>query len=70
MKNVVNRAKFVCGGEEGASNLELVVWFGVVLFLAVALIAFGGNIKGFLGGAGKDVDKITTNNTGKIPTSP
>lgn len=66
MKNVVNRAKFVCGGEEGASNLELVVWFGVVLFLAVALIAFGGNIKGFLGGAGSDVDKIKTNNTGKI----
>lgn len=66
MKNVVNRAKFVCGGEEGASNLELVVWFGVVLFLAVALIAFGGNISKFLGGAGEDVNTIKTNNTGKL----
>ncbi|WP_442637630.1 hypothetical protein [Rossellomorea marisflavi] len=65
MKNVLNRAKFVCGGEEGASNLELVVWFSVVLAIAIVLIAFGGNVKDFMTGANSDVDKMSKN-SGKI----
>lgn len=58
MKNVMNRAKFVCGGEEGASNIEIVVWIGVVLVIATLLFAFKGQIANFLTGAGTEVNNL------------
>ena len=63
MKNVMNRAKFVCGGEEGASNIEIVVWIGVVLLIASALFAFRENITGFLADSGGEVDSMKQNVT-------
>lgn len=63
MKNVMNRAKFVCGGEEGASNIEIVVWIGVVLLIATALFAFREQITGFLGKSGVEVDSMNHNVT-------
>lgn len=60
MKNVMNRAKFVCGGEEGASNIEIVVWIGVVLVIAGLLFKFQGQISKFLNGSGKSVGGMNT----------
>ncbi|RKO61861.1 hypothetical protein [Caldibacillus debilis] len=51
MKKLLNRAKHVVGGEEGASNIEIVVWIVVVLVIAVALFAFRDQIGAFLGTA-------------------
>ena len=55
MKKLLNRAKHVVGGEEGASNIEIVVWIVVVLVIAVALFAFRDKISHFLGTASKSV---------------
>jgi hypothetical protein len=60
MKNLMNRAKFVCGGEEGASNMEIIVWIGVVLVIASALFLFKDNILNFLTGAGASVNGLDT----------
>lgn len=48
MKNMIERAKFVCGGEEGASNVEIIVWISVVFVIATVLFVFSDSIKGFL----------------------
>lgn len=55
IKNLVERSKYVCGGEEGASNIEIVIWIVVVLVIAVALFAFRDKIEGLLGTASGDV---------------
>jgi|HigsolmetaAR206D_1030411.scaffolds.fasta_scaffold00003_139 uncharacterized membrane protein len=55
MKNLLKRAKHVVGGEEGASNLEIVVWIVVVLVIAVALFAFRDKISHFLGTSSNSV---------------
>ena len=60
MKNVMTRAKFVCGGEEGASNMEIVIWIGVVLVIATALFAFQKQITAFLTGSGNSVKGLET----------
>ena len=31
MKNLMNRVSYVMDGEDGASNVEIVVWISVVL---------------------------------------
>lgn len=59
MKNVLNRAKFVCGGEEGASNMEIIVWISVVLVIATVLFTFRGQITDFLGRSGDQVDGLS-----------
>lgn len=51
MKNLMNRAKHVMNGEDGASNIEIIVWISVVLVIATALFLFRDAITGFLGGA-------------------
>lgn len=58
MKNVLNRAKFVCGGEEGASNMEIIVWISVVLVIATVLFTFRGQITSYLGKAGGEVNGL------------
>lgn len=60
MKNVLNRMKFVCGGEEGASNMEIIVWISVVLVIATVLFTFRGQITDFLTNAGDQVDALET----------
>ncbi|WP_257142948.1 hypothetical protein [Bacillus thuringiensis] len=54
----MNRAKFVLNGEDGASNVEIIVWISVVLVLATALFLFKDQIVGFLGKAGGTVDGL------------
>ncbi|WP_144537330.1 hypothetical protein [Bacillus thuringiensis] len=58
MSGLMNRAKFVLNGEDGASNVEIIVWISVVLVLATALFIFKDKIVGFLGKAGGTVDKL------------
>jgi hypothetical protein len=61
MKNLVQRAKYVMTGEDGASNVELIVWFSVVLVIATALFVFRDQIIDFLTRAGTEVDNLDVN---------
>ncbi|MFJ8531406.1 hypothetical protein [Bacillus sp. NPDC094106] len=61
MKNLMNRAKYVLNGEDGASNVEIIVWISVVLVLATALFIFKDKIVDFLTRAGGTVDKLQVN---------
>lgn len=55
-------------GEDGASNLEAIVWIAVVLIVTVVLLLFGGAIKDFVMGGTKDVETLTqTTNKLVIP---
>lgn len=47
---ILNRAKYVMTGEDGASNLEIIVWMSVVLVIAGFLFAFRNQIGEFLNG--------------------
>lgn len=58
MQNVMNRAKHVLGGEEGASNIEIIVWISVVLVIATVLFLFRDAITGFLDRAKGEVDNL------------
>jgi Flp pilus assembly pilin Flp len=58
MKNLMNRAKHVLKGEDGASNIEIIVWISVVLVIATALFLFRDAITGFLGKAKGSVDGL------------
>lgn len=55
---MIERAKFVCGGEEGASNVEIIIWISVVLVIATVLIVFRTSITGFLGKSSAEVDAL------------
>ena len=58
MRNLYNRAKYVMTGEDGASNLEAIVWIAVVLIVTVVLLLFGGSIRTFVTNATTDVDTL------------
>lgn len=67
MKALLNRAKHVVGGEQGASNIEIVVWIVVVLVIAVALFLFRDQISSFLRTATNtvgDLEDAVNNNAG------
>lgn len=69
MKNMMERAKFVCGGEEGASNVEIIIWISVVFVLALALYAFSDRIEGFLTDSGTSVNELSNEvNKGNLTT--
>lgn len=51
----MNRAKFALTGEDGASNVEIIVWISVVLVLATVLFLFRDAIWAFIE---KAIDKI------------
>ena len=53
--NILDRAKYVLAGEEGASNLEIIVWMSVVLLIATALFLFKDKIVAFVNGASNRV---------------
>ena len=69
MKNLVNRAKYVMSGEDGASNMEFIIITAVTLTIAIALFMFGGKIKDFLTGAGSEVDDLTTGVKGSMSSA-
>ena len=58
MKNLLSRAKYVLNGEDGASNIEIIVWISVVLVIATALFIFKNQIVNFLNKAGSKVDGL------------
>lgn len=58
MKKLMNRVKYVMTGEDGASNLELIIWFSVVLVIATTLFVFRDKIVNFLNKAGTKVDNL------------
>lgn len=60
MRSLINRAKYVVGGEEGASNIEIIIWIVVVLVIAVALFAFRDKIFGFLNTSSDTVGNMDT----------
>lgn len=58
MKNLMNRVSYVMDGEDGASNVEIVVWISVVLIIATVLYLFKDSIIGFLQRAINRVDNL------------
>lgn len=48
MIELFNRAKYVLDGEDGASNLEIIVWMSVVLILATVLYLFKDSVWAFI----------------------
>ena len=58
MENLLSRADFVLRGEDGASNVEIIVWISVVLVIATVLFAFRGQITAFITKAGAEVDAL------------
>lgn len=58
MKDLLNRAKYVLEGEDGASNVEIIVWISVVLVIATALFLFRDSISAFIGKAQGEVNNL------------
>lgn len=61
MKSLIERAKYVLRGDDGASNIEIIVWISVVLVIATALFLFRDSIVSFLGKARDSVDNFQVN---------
>lgn len=66
MKSIINRAKYVLNGEDGASNMEFIIITAVILTIAIALFMFGGKIRDFLTGASSEVDDLTNGISGTM----
>lgn len=60
MRNLINRAKYVMSGEDGASNIEIIVWISVVLVIATFLFMFRDSINAFITDATSKVDEFDT----------
>jgi len=56
--SLMKKVKQALTGESGASNVEIIVWIAVVLFISIALFAFRDQIIGFLTRAGDSVDNL------------
>lgn len=48
MKNLINRVNYVLNSEDGASNVEIIVWFSVVFIISTALFAFKTSVVNFI----------------------
>ena len=62
MKNLMNKINYVMTGEDGASNVEIVVWISVVLIIATILYLFKDAIIGFLNRAAGRVNNLGVGN--------
>lgn len=58
MKNIINRAKYVLNGEDGASNIEIIIWISVVLTIATVLFLFRDAINAFITRATGEVNNL------------
>jgi len=58
MKNLMNRANYVLKGEDGASNMEIIIWISIVLVIATALFLFRDAIIGFVDKAKGEVNDL------------
>lgn len=59
MKNLLNRANYVLNGEDGASNVEIIVWFSVVFVIATVLFIFRGSVEKFIRDIAGNVDGLS-----------
>ena len=55
---IMKRVKTALTGEEGVSNVEIIVWISVVLMIATVLFVFKNQIVGFITNAGSSVDSL------------
>ena len=62
MKSLLNKISYVMDCEDGASNVEIVVWISVVLIIATVLYLFKDAIIGFLNKAIGRVDNLGVGN--------
>lgn len=58
----MNRINYVMNSEDGASNVEIVVWISVVLIIATVLYLFKDAIIGFLQRAINRVNNLGVGN--------
>ena len=58
MKKLINRAKYVLNGEEGASNVEIIVWFSVVFVIATILFLFRDSVTSFITDIAGNIDNL------------
>lgn len=58
INNLRNRFNYVVKGEEGASNIETIIFIGACLLIGTAIFIFKDKIIGFLTSAGTDVDNL------------
>lgn len=61
MNKLIKRAKYVLKGEDGASNVEIIVWISVVLIIATALFYFKDQVTAFLTRASGQVNGLKVN---------
>ena len=58
---LIDRFNFCMSGEDGASNLEIIVWMAVVLVIAGFLFAFRAQVSDFISSATGQVKTMDTN---------
>ena len=63
---IKERFKYCVMNEEGASNLEIIVWMAVVLVIAGFLFAFRAQISAFINTATGQVEDMDKNISGYI----
>ena len=51
----MNRVLFALKGEQGSSNMEIIVWMSVVLVIAVALFLLRDSIAEFINNAANQI---------------
>lgn len=54
----LKKVQTALSGEDGASNVEIIVWISVVMVIATVLFAFRTQIVGFVTKAGGQVDSL------------
>lgn len=60
VKKLIQRAKYVARGEEGAIDLDTIIGISISLVIATVLFVFRGKIMDFITKAGEKVDTFET----------
>ncbi len=55
---MMNKFNYVFSGEDGSSNVEIIIWISVVLVLATVLFLFRDAISGVIDKATKKVNNF------------
>lgn len=61
MRNLCKRAKNTLKGEDGASNVEIIVWISVVLIIATVLFLFKDAVVTFIKNAIAEIGNFKVN---------
>lgn len=60
---MLDKMNYVLGGEQGASNVEIIVWISVVLVIATVLFLFRDAIMDFIDRATGQVNALQVEDT-------